>query len=72
MSPSVTPTRVGNALGNDQSFSTGTLDEINGTRNWGDDRIQNSDDYLRIGFWNCGGFPIQSNDGKNQMNTVEN
>ena len=56
MSSLVTFAREGRVQRNDQLNSQ-----------WGDGRPTESEDCLRIGFWNCGGLPLQNNDAKNRM-----
>ena len=56
MSLLVTLAREGRVQENDQFNSQ-----------WGDTRAITKEDCLQIGFWNCGGLPLQNNDAKNRM-----
>jgi hypothetical protein len=68
MSSSVTLVSEGEIPGNDLSLSPfASLREDAGNRTWGDNRPVQREEYLRIGFWNCGGLPQKNNDPKNSM-----
>jgi hypothetical protein len=66
VSPSVSQMSRGGSSGRANFISSGTSHQ-DGTLAFGDVRRNTTDEFLSLGFWNCGGFPTDNSNAKNKM-----